>query len=388
MSYRDDREALHSRVAQLEQELKDARTEGEAHGRDEAQARAVALEQKLAEMRGEVEKMSAELGALRGDQPRPKSSMGLAIAIAAGGVALLVVAVVFVTARSSAPAPVIVQMPATAPEAPMGKSQPVAPIPTVDPLPPETAVAKRVPAPRSAQARWNAKVTRAEGLPIAAGSTCTVDATITTTDTNTGVRGLEVQCGTQSLYRSSDRLNGMSQMSNDAREVMGPSDDKSTFTLAYSDIGTRTGERTQVDLDTTKHQASVFRDTIPRFRVELSLPTTSSPGTPLSDADHRLRRAGKVSHVTGTSPVKEGAACVLRAMPTGKRKECSAEVACGTAIVWPTSAPVSCTYDDASRPISVATREGDDAVTSIALETSTLKVKSKAFGLEITLDEP
>jgi hypothetical protein len=172
-------------------------------------------------------------------------------------------------------------------------------------------------------------------------------------------------------------------MNNDAREVLGAADDKSSFTLAFSDIGTRTGARAQVDLDTTRRQASVFRDTIPRFRVELSLPATSVPGAPLSGPAQRLRRAGKVSHVTGAAPVKEGATCVLRAMATGKGKDCAAEVACGATIVWPTSAPVRCTYDGA-RPTSVATADGP---VSLGLEGAALTVKGKAFGAEITLDE-
>src|SRR3954447_5759580 len=69
MNYRDNREALHLRIAKMEEDLKDARREGEEHGRDDAQQRAIALEQKLADMRTEMEKMGAELHALRGDKP-------------------------------------------------------------------------------------------------------------------------------------------------------------------------------------------------------------------------------------------------------------------------------------------------------------------------------
>lgn len=385
MSYRDDREALHHRVAQLEQELQDARREGEEHGRDEAQARAVALEKKLADMRGEVEKMGAELEALRGKSPRRLGS-GVVALLVAGIACCAAVPGVIIFARRPAPPPTVVLVPPEV-QAPMGKAKPAEPIPTVEPptvTEPLQAPTATPASARTAEARWTAKVSRAEGLPLAPGSACTVTAIVSTRDTNAIVNALTVECGAQSLYRSSDRLNGMSQSSNDAREVMGPTDEKSTFTLAYRDIGTRTGERTQIDLDSTKHQASVFRETIPRFRVDLSLPATSLPGPSLSGREQRLHRTGKVSHVTGAAPVKEGASCVLRAMATGKRSECTAEVACGTSILWPSSAPVSCTYE-ASRPTSISTNEGP---TGVSLDGSTLNVKGKGFEAEITLAEP
>jgi hypothetical protein len=379
MNYRDDREALHHRIGQLENELQDARREGEEHGRDEAQTRAVALEQRLADMRGELEKMGAELNALRGDKPRRAANVPL---IAGAMVVVLFVlgGLGFVTTRRSRPpVPIATAVaPLPSPVMPVRPVEPVMPVvqaPTLTPPPP--------PPPRSTTARWNAKISRAEGLALAPGATCTVDATITATDTNALVNDLVIQCGAQSLYRSRDRFSGMSQSHNDAREVFGPTDDKSTFTLQYNDIGSRTGERAQVDLDTTHHQASVFRETIPRFRVELSLPTTSTPGAPLSGPDQRLRRAGKVSHVSGTAPVKEGATCVLRAMANGKGTDCIAEVACATTIVWPASGAVSCTYDGA-RPVTVATEDGPGLI----LEDSTLTAKGKSFVVEIALDAP
>ena len=382
MNYRDDREALHHRVAQLEDELQEARREGEEHGRDEAQNRAAVLERKLAEMRAEVEKMSAEVDALRGRRPRGRPALPLLVG-AAGAVLVLVAVGAFVSFRStSRPAPpAVAAPPRVLPAIPATPVQPTA-TPRVDPLPAPQVIAAPAPA-RETTARWNAKVTHAEGLPLAAGAACTAEATITTNDTNATVPALTIQCGAQILFRSTDSFNGMSQSSNDAREVLGSTDDKSTFTLVYSDLGTRSGDRSQVDLDTTKHQISVFRERIPRFRVELSVPATSVPGPPLAGAAQRLRRTGKVSHVTGASPAKEGTSCTLRAMADGKRTECLAEVACGTTILWPSTTPVQCTYEE-SRPVTVTTEDGP---TALSLEGSALTVKAKAFGAEITLDE-
>jgi hypothetical protein len=406
MNYRDDREALHHRVAKLESELEEARREGEEHGRDEAQARAAELEKKLADMRKELETMSSELEALRAKAPPPKvpAKVPALVPIVIGAVAMLclmmVIGIVF--SRSSAPppaAPVVVAQPPP-PPAPTPTPTPTAPATASTTIPLEPIAPPAV--PRSTTARWNATVKRVEGLPIAVGSTCMLEATIKTSDTNALVPDFNVQCGTQSVYRTSDGLNGISQSSNDAREVLGPSDDKSTFTLVYRDIGTRTGARNQVDVDTTKHEGVVFRETIPRFRVELSLPTTSTPGAPLSGAEQRLRRHGKVIRVSGTAPVKEGASCVVRAMATGQGKSCTAEVACGTTILWPGSAPAKCTYAS-SRPTGIST---DDGPTSLSLEDSTfpqppdasspsalrapgssLHVKGKAFEADVSLDD-
>lgn len=381
MTYRDDREALHQRVAQLQQQLEDARRDGEEQGRDEAQARADALERKLAGVRSELGKMEAELEALRGGRRRTPKAVALAAAAAlvvAGGLAASW------TSRSK-PSPLRTVEPQeiSALPAPPERARPAVP----DPMPAPAPAPEREPpstgSTRSTTARWNAKVSRAEGLPIAPGSSCTIHATIAAADTNAIVRELAIECGGQKLYRSTDALNGMAHMSNDAREELGRDDETSSFTLKYSDIGTRTGARSQVDLDTSSRQGTVFRESTPRFRVDLSMPTSSVLGPPLSGSDQRLRRSGRIIEVSGSAPVKNGATCVLRAMPTGNRAACTAEIACGATVLWPKTAPVRCTYE-ASRPVTVETDEGPPSFT---LEGSTLAVKAKSFNAVVALDE-
>jgi hypothetical protein len=378
MGYRDDREALHQRVGQLEQQLADARREGVEHGREEAEARAAALEQKLAEMKDELEKMGAALQALRGAAPARRPPWPLIIAIGGLSVLLTSVGVGAALRRSHAP-PVEPRPPPThvPVETEPASVEPQAP-------PPTPPLAKPQPSPRSTTARWSAKVSRADGLALASGAACTIETTITAKGTNSTVSELAILCGSQKLYRSSDSLNGMSQHKDDAREKLGPSDDKSSFTLAYRDIGTRSGERTQVDLDTNARQGVVYRETIPRFRVELSIPTTSTVGTPLSGPSERLRRAGKIADVSGAAPVKQGASCVLRAMSTGNDEDCVAEVACGATVLWPSSAPVKCEYEGV-RPVSVASQEGP---ATLSLEGSTLTMKTKTFGATVDLEPP
>jgi len=383
MTYRDDREALHHRVAQLEQELEIARRDGEQHGRDEAQQRTAALEQRLADMRGELEKMGAELQAMRGGRPpgAPNRALFIAVPIAVSLVLMGGVSYFFMVrtgASAAVPAQPVAQPPEPATVAPPVAVAPVpaAPIPLEPITPPST--------PRSTTARWAASVTRAEGLPIAAGSSCTIEAILATNHTNAIVRELTVFCGATKLYRSKDSLNGMAQMSNDAREKLGSADDKSSFTMSYRDIGSRTGERTQIDLDTPTRQGAVFRETIPRFRVELSVPVASAATAALAGPDQRLRRAGKVVDLSGVPALKSGAACVLRAMPNGKGNDCVAEIACGTTVLWPSTTPVKCTYE-AGRPATVTADQGPAI---LALDGATLTVKNKAVSATIALDEP
>jgi hypothetical protein len=77
MAYRDDRDALKSRVAELERQLADARRRGEQEGREAAEARAGELQDKLAGLRGDLDRMEAELRALRRDtdEPRPNRAV-------------------------------------------------------------------------------------------------------------------------------------------------------------------------------------------------------------------------------------------------------------------------------------------------------------------------
>src|SRR5688572_2265285 len=308
MTYRDDREALHHRVAQLEEELKDARREGQEEGRDEAEKRAKVLEGRIGDMKGELERMELELQAMRGEQPggaaKPASKPAN---VAAGAVCVVIMVGIFVMLRRpETPAPVIVMSP-PAPLTMEKTAEPPKAVATLEPAPEATTEATPAVPQRTTTARWNARVAKADGLAIA-GAACTLDATIATNnETNAILRDFTVTCGGQKLYSSKDKLEGMAQMSNDARELLGPADDKSTFTLVYRDMGTRSGERAQIDLDTNAKQGTVWRDTIPRFKIDLTIPKESAPGTPLSGADQRLKRTGKLTEASGAGAPKTGA---------------------------------------------------------------------------------
>ncbi len=304
MTYRDDREALKGRVEALERELADARRQGQEEGREAAETQADELQARIGGVRRELDRMEAELRELRGDEARSPSKVPVRllalvpIVVAIGGGFYVVFGRGAPAVSPGTPEPVQVVAPVVAaPEPP--KVEPP-PAPKSEPRAEPTF---QLPTTRFAKARWRATVKSAQGASFGPGSSCFVDATITTQDTNTGVPELTVTCGAQVIYSSEESFNGVSQTGNDAIERMGATDDKSTFTLQYSDVGTRSG-RAQIDLDSNHREAAVFRENIPRMRVELSLPVESEPTTPLAGAAQRLRRTGRVTEVSGAAAVK------------------------------------------------------------------------------------
>lgn len=391
MSYRDDREALHRRVEQLETELADARQQGERAGRDQSRAHAAELERRLAQMRGEMERMTGELRRLQGGQPPPAPTNHVPLALGAAlGMTVLVGSAAFFLIQSTrrTVSPPAVTAPVV--DAPTRPAAEVPEIPSHDPPapPPDRPAtpAPRARVERTTTARWNATVTRASGSSLKPGATCVVEASIVTdeTETNALVEHLTVGCGATKLYDSSDGFSGMSQSSNDARETLGASDDGSTFTLSYQDIGTRTGDRAQIDLKSRYGQARIFRDAIPAFDVALSLPAQSARTTPLHGAGDRLKRTGTVDSVTGMG-VAKGASCTLRAMPTGEGDGCVAELRCGTKTVWPVTDAVVCRYDGAL-PSTVEGDAARGADNALNLTDTTLSVTRGKGSMTVTLD--
>ena len=320
-----------------------------------------------------------QLDALRGKKPaRPAVSAQAVAAVAVGAVAITGMLVFALLPR-----PVAVTIAQPPPPIPVPASEPIVAASTVAPVATEPPAKAPASPPRKTDARWMAHVTRADGLGLAAGAVCTIDATLFTADTNIVVTELKTQCGGQTVYDSADGLNGMSDSSNDAREVLGASDTKGSFTIQFRDLGTRTGKRTQIDLDSTKLQGSVFRETIPRFRVDFALQPGSLPTTPLADADHRLHRSGMVTRATGAATAKEGTPCTVRAIPTGKGDDCVAEVICAATTLWSVRAPVTCTYAD-GRPSGITSPDGP---TILTLDDSGVSLKAKTYELGIDLTD-
>jgi hypothetical protein len=274
--------------------------------------------------------------------------------------------------------PQVPVVPVETPSAPTSSAQAEA---SVSPI----KIVRSAPTPRVAKPHWSATVRRAEGLALAPGTLCSINATIEAIGTNSRVPDLEVACGGRTLYRKSDPFGGMASIDDDARELLGRRDDQSTFTLQFNDIGTRTGARSQVDFDSTKRSGAVFRETMPRWRVEFTMPIESEPTAPLSGSGQRLRREGRVTDASRGAIVSSGTACTLRAMPTGQQEACVAEVRCGATVLFPVGSKVMCTYDGA-RPIGLVS-EGSEPI--LTLQGDTLGVTTgngQSLRVVITLD--
>lgn len=357
--YRDDGEALQQRIVQLRNELDEERRRSAQLGQLAPDRRTRQVERQLGSMERDLAKLRAEVRHLRGAETPKKGSFVLRtmLAFAAGSAVIGGVSALFVKVSRPTPSRPIVLV-----------TTPVSTI-TTPPKPIETAptrIAPESPPRRSTvKAQWKATVRRAEGITIAPGAACTIEATGETSGTNAIVPALTVICGDNKIYDSNAPLNGMAQMDNDLREVLGASDDSSTYTIQYADVGTRSGSRAQIDLDSTRHEGLVFSERTPRFRVELTIPSESQPASPLG---LRLRRDGKVTEVSGAAIVKPGAACVLRAMPTGQGESCVADVRCGSTILV-AAEPIHCSYDNA-RPSTLTSPDtpGKLRITGDSLE--------------------
>jgi hypothetical protein len=130
----------------------------------------------------------------------------------------------------------------------------------------------------------------------------------------------------------------MSNSSRDVAELAGKAAGTLQYSLDYGDQGPRSG-RSQIALDTSQRQGSVWSDNVPTFRVELRLEPLSTPrsGEPLIDAENRKERlsvavvrTGTVTKLEGTPGVAVGAACNVEVSPnSGSERNCRIRVRCG-----------------------------------------------------------
>ncbi|MDI1452202.1 hypothetical protein [Polyangium sp. 6x1] len=267
MTYRDERDALRGRIQGLEQDLQDARRFQQTA--EEKRARIEQIEGRMREAEQDLQALRSELVALRGAPP-PKKKSSFVVPVLIGSTVLLAMTgslVAFLVMEPPPPphepvvSPVVVTEPIPATEPPRSVAPPAAPLAPM----------------RQVAARWTGKVTHASGLPFGAGASCIVDSTLEGNGDKGNVVDLSVTCGGRPVYRSSDKLEGMSMNGFGLGEE--PGKDAGTFTYAvrYSDTGARSGPRTQISLDSTQGQGAVWSDVVPIFRVEFKLPTFSAP---------------------------------------------------------------------------------------------------------------
>jgi hypothetical protein len=260
MGYRDDREALRNEVDTLQKELESARDD---------QQRLAGLEQRLDAARREVGAIEAELGKARRRTPARRGS----IVVGTIGAVVVITAIYgFLFASRPRPvvmpiAPNIVQPPPIVPVA----VATAAPLPTPVPAPKEAAPARR------ANVVWNATVTKAQGVAVRAGSTCTLRAGVIPDSTGMHVVDVEVVCGALTVYDEKGALNGMSMLDSDAKQRPGARAGTWVYELVYRDRGDRSATRNQADLDSTLKIGKVWSDNLPELRIDLAIRPGSAP---------------------------------------------------------------------------------------------------------------
>ncbi|WP_438005024.1 hypothetical protein WME89_40745 [Sorangium sp. So ce321] len=390
MRYRDERDALRGRVDSLQEQLATARKELQDHRDDDRAARVEQLERQVEDARRVLDQLGRELDAVRG---RPRRSLAAPILALLAGLGICAMVAGYAL---RAPAPgttdgVPGPVPALPPE-PVRAPSALAPGPA--PASPGPAAPGPEKPPRRATATWNAGVARATGLPLAAGAPCTVEAELTSSGDDIRVPSLQVVCGGEPIYRSSDPLDGMSTLSSGVEEDSGAEPGTHVYVLSYQDKGSRAGERAEVSLDSVRRAGAVWRDAAPAYRVELTLAYQSPPvaGEPLLDATRRaLRRSARVTESTGPSPVKAGARCALHVAPFPRGGKCRTRLACsGRMLYGAGTTGVSECAVEGDHVVRVhdgdTTQDGGDPALDLDLATGRVTVRGEEKGGAWTVD--
>ena len=287
-----------------------------------------ATEAALAALQNENEKLRAELGRL-GPRRRPSAAPWVI-----GGVGLVFVAALGAIFLVAAPAPTRAPSVVTVADEPRAAEPPS-----------EPPSAPRPRSAREATVSWSARVVKAEGLPFAPDSPCTVRATLRSDGVDAAHPEVEIACAGKRLYDSRHPLEGMASLSHGLEELPGEAAGAYRFALRYQDQGSRTGERTEASISTFDHTAVAWKTTAPAYRVELALDELSSPwtGPALFAADEEAKvpfrrvagRVGRVTDVEGNGLVRVGETCAVEVRPAfGDATKCRVWVRCGGATLY------------------------------------------------------
>lgn len=264
MGYRDDRDALRTEVDTLQKELEGARDE---------QQRLANLEQRLEATRREMSAMEAELARARGRSPTSRRALVLPLAVV---LAATLVGFYFAVAPRRPP-PVTEEHPSLVTPSAMARAIARArPLPTTG-LPADTVDTSKPSPPRRASAIWTATVTRAQGVPVAVGSTCTISAGVVPDESGMHATDVEVRCGGLSLYDQKAPLNGTSMLDSGATQRAGARAGSWVYDLVFRDRGDRSPPRNQAQLDSTAMLGKVWSDNLPEFSVSLTIHKGSAP---------------------------------------------------------------------------------------------------------------
>jgi hypothetical protein len=225
---------------------------------------------------------------------------------------------------------------------------------------------------------WTASITQSAGAAPSVGTACTVTTHAgALKSTSASHDALRVECGTKTLFDESDITDVPTRASFSLVETPLVGEVSAfTYEMKASDTGPRTG-RNQLKVDTAKGTMTVFRDTIPTFRVTMTIPHKRDPrrGLPLFLANVPAFTIVSKSMLTLTSskgPLPFGGkTCELRISPGNSKQNCMVQLECAKKIVYggdPDPSFDTCTIRD-GRPIAFSDQkptpiDGDPALSA------------------------
>ncbi|MCC6521838.1 MAG: hypothetical protein IT373_04190 [Polyangiaceae bacterium] len=135
---------------------------------------------------------------------------------------------------------------------------------------------------RSVEARWSAAVAAATGRPFGVGLACELHASLGADEGALARVGLRVRCGDELVYDSTAPTHALSFVDFDAEERVSETDARPRYALRYEDRGSP-ALRTQIELDTGKERARLWREGAEPFALELRVDAWSEArsGAPL-----------------------------------------------------------------------------------------------------------
>lgn len=363
MSFRDDRDALRAKNEALEATVEDQARDLQRTQRElqEQLDKDVHDEKQIERLQRRVAQLERRLGQTPATNPNaPTKTAGIAVAAALGVIVMGGVVVGILSARPKVESTYAVS------EAP----PPTKVAQSVGELLAEAAEPPSLPGLGAGPVVHLAHVASVSGEPpagIAAGSGCAVLSEID--DRLELSAPVQIRCGDVTLYDGSQEM-GAGFSSSEERATPISSHGHIGLQLRANDVGTRTGPRPQLTLDTRLRRARVFSEVEPLFAVTLYIEQASldrqaalAPAEGASRRNTHLRyRRGEV---TGDAPVAADAECELILEPTASgRYDCRAVLRCDGEVVYGagTTGWNECTWRDGQ--MSAITDDGTSAENS------------------------
>jgi hypothetical protein len=223
---------------------------------------------------------------------------------------------------------------------------PVPPPKATPPTPPPTPSAEVAPLdlePGPFTMTWSGKVKSSMDPEPRVGAPCTLTGSFSSKPLgNAHCDHLVLQCAGKVYYDSAMKLEGMSSYSFHLGEDPVAGEVRAyQYGIVLKDVGSRSGERGQITLDTYKEMLEAFRDDAPSYRIKVTIDKLSPirRGRPmlartLPPFEEVVTRTAKVVSKTGTPPFSV-TSCTMKISPAlATKSTCRVTLTCGGKVVY------------------------------------------------------